>query len=337
MSETTDAAASVPPPRRSRSPSVRASAAVRTYRYLRLSLVGPRRCCCSLAVWLERLGGRRGEPPSRLDQRLLLHARPQRLRRRARRHRHQPRRGRRPSRLRGHRPQHRRDAGAGRRVRADPAWCRRGAVRPGRALLGAAGVRPRRRQQHQEPRRSGRRRGRARWRTSCSGAASPRAPRGSGWCSPRGCSSPSSPGSGSARDSFLDVAHFGAAVPLFALVTGVAYVNARKARARRDDAGRRQGGEDLRRGLRRRRRRHGRDVRGRHRPRRHGPARRGGTPDEWVLWVEVVLLLSFATFWVTQTFDFWADGLPEDASSPRPRLPPLRSRPATTAPAGAQA
>jgi hypothetical protein len=47
-----------------------------------------------------------------------------------------------------------------------------------------------------------------------------------------------------------------------------------------------------------------------------------GTPDEWVLWVEVVLLLSFATFWVAQTFDFWTDGLPEDASvAPVPSAP----------------
>ena len=41
----------------------------------------------------------------------------------------------------------------------------------------------------------------------------------------------------------------------------------------------------------------------------------GGTPTEWVLWVEVVLLIAFATFWVTQTFDYWTDGLPEEAAT----------------------
>lgn len=131
---------------------------------------------------------------------------------------------------------------------------------------------------------------------------------------------------GLARDSFLDAAHFGAAVPLFALVTGVAYVNARKARARRHDQATARGGATY--------------------TAVYGAVAGvmavtfavavvlavmdqlgGGTPDEWVLWVEVVLLLSFATFWVTQTLDFWTDGLPEDASvSPTP-----------SAPAGAQA
>ncbi|MFW5470778.1 hypothetical protein ACOCJ4_12095 [Knoellia sp. CPCC 206435] len=126
---------------------------------------------------------------------------------------------------------------------------------------------------------------------------------------------------GLARESFLDVAHFGAATPLFALVTGVAYVNARRARSRRDDAARARAGKAYagvyaavagvmvvtflaaialavmdQLGV-------------------------GDTPDEWVLWVEVVLLLSFATFWLAQTFDFWADGLPEDASV-LPSVPP---------------
>lgn len=123
---------------------------------------------------------------------------------------------------------------------------------------------------------------------------------------------------GLARDSFLDVAHFGAAVPLFALVTAVAYVNARKARARRDAAADARGAKTYTAVY-------------------AGVAGvmgvtfavaivlalmdqlgGGGTPDEWVLWVEVVLLLAFATFWVTQTVDFWADGLPEDASVPAP-------------------
>ncbi|WP_035936766.1 hypothetical protein [Knoellia aerolata] len=131
---------------------------------------------------------------------------------------------------------------------------------------------------------------------------------------------------GLARDSFLDVAHFGAAVPLFALVTGVAYVNARKARARRDHGVNATGAKTY--------------------TAVYGVVAGvmtmtfavaivlavmdqlgwGGTPDEWVLWVEVVLLLSFATFWVTQTFDFWADGLPEDAS--------VTPAPAATAAAG---
>lgn len=116
------------------------------------------------------------------------------------------------------------------------------------------------------------------------------------------------------RESFLGGAHFGAAVPLFGLITGVAYVNARRASARREGVPTREaksyatvygitaavmgltfaaavvfviadqfGG--------------------------------GGTPSEWVLWVEVVLLVAFATFWVTQTFDYWADGLPEEAAT----------------------
>ncbi|KGN38320.1 hypothetical protein [Knoellia subterranea] len=119
-----------------------------------------------------------------------------------------------------------------------------------------------------------------------------------------------------ARDSFLGGAHFGAAVPLFGLITGVAYVNARRATQRRDAA---PGAE----------------------PTREAKSYRaiygavagvmavtfavavvlvivdqffgGGTPTEWVLWVEVVLLVAFAVFWVTQTFDYWADGLPEEA------------------------
>lgn len=65
----------------------------------------------------------------------------------------------------------------------------------------------------------------------------------------------------------------------------------------------------------------------------------GSTPDEWVLWVEVVLLLSFATFWVTQTFDFWTDGLPEDASVPvvGASAPGVRAEaPVSSAPAGPQ-
>lgn len=116
------------------------------------------------------------------------------------------------------------------------------------------------------------------------------------------------------RDSFLDAAHFGAAVPLFGLITGVAYVNARKASARRDGV-----------------------------PSKEAKSYTavysavaavmavtfavavvlvvvdqflgGGTPTEWVLWVEVVLLVSFALFWVTQTLDYWNDGLPEEAAA----------------------
>ncbi|WP_353952407.1 hypothetical protein V6K52_02895 [Knoellia sp. S7-12] len=116
------------------------------------------------------------------------------------------------------------------------------------------------------------------------------------------------------RESFLGGAHFGAAVPLFGLITGVAYVNARRASARREGI-----------------------------PTREAKAYAtiygavavvmavtfavaivfvvvdqflgGGTPTEWVLWVEVVLLVAFATFWITQTFDYWTDGLPEEAAT----------------------
>ncbi|MFC7490104.1 MULTISPECIES: hypothetical protein [unclassified Knoellia] len=115
------------------------------------------------------------------------------------------------------------------------------------------------------------------------------------------------------RDPFLDLAHYASAVPLFGLITGVAFVNARKASARRDDAGSR-GAKSY--------------------PAIYGVVAGimtltfvvaavlavvdqwggGGTPTEWVLWVEVVLLVSFAVFWVTQTLDYWDDGLPEEAA-----------------------
>lgn len=123
------------------------------------------------------------------------------------------------------------------------------------------------------------------------------------------------------RESFLGGAHFGAAVPLFGLMTGVAYLNARRASSRRAGV-----------------------------PTREAKSYAtiygvvagvmavtfavaivlvlvdqffgGGTPTEWVLWVEVVLLVSFATFWVAQTFDYWADGLPEEAATaPTPPVP----------------
>jgi len=116
------------------------------------------------------------------------------------------------------------------------------------------------------------------------------------------------------RDPFLDLAHYASAVPLFGLITCVAFVNARKASGRRDGVPSKEaksytaiygvvaglmaltfvvaavlavvdqwGG--------------------------------GGTPTEWVLWAEVVLLVAFAVFWVTQTLDYWNDGLPEEAAT----------------------
>lgn len=120
------------------------------------------------------------------------------------------------------------------------------------------------------------------------------------------------------RDSFLDTAHFGAAVPLFGLITAVAFVNARKAAQRRDDGP----GQAPSREAKRYRAIYGVvavvmtvtfvvaailalvDQFG-----------GGGTPTEWVLWAEVVLLVSFAVYWVTQTFDYWVDGLPEEAAA----------------------
>lgn len=116
------------------------------------------------------------------------------------------------------------------------------------------------------------------------------------------------------RESFLGGAHFGAAVPLFGLMTGVAYVNARRASDRRAGVA-------------------GREAKSY--ATIYGVVAGvmaatfavaivlvvmdqffgGGTPSEWVLWVEVVLLVSFATFWVAQTFDYWADGLPEEAAT----------------------
>lgn len=120
------------------------------------------------------------------------------------------------------------------------------------------------------------------------------------------------------RDSFLGGAHFGAAVPLFALITAVAFVNAGRATDRRD------GGPGVE-------------------PTAEAKSYRaiygavagvmtvtfavavvlvivdqvlgGGTPDEWVLWVEVVLLVAFAVFWLVQTIDYWTDGLPEEATT----------------------
>lgn len=120
------------------------------------------------------------------------------------------------------------------------------------------------------------------------------------------------------RESFLGGAHFGAAVPLFGLITAVAFVNARRATQRRDGVA---DGQE---------------------PSTEAKSYRaiygavagvmtvtfavavvlviidqffgGGTPTEWVLWVEVVLLVSFATFWMVQTVDYWQDGLPEEAA-----------------------
>lgn len=116
------------------------------------------------------------------------------------------------------------------------------------------------------------------------------------------------------RESFLGGAHFGAAVPLFGLITGVAYVNAKRASARREGVPTREAKSYT-------------AVYG-------GVAAvmtvtfavaivlvvvdqflGGGTPTEWVFWVEVVLLVAFATFWIAQTFDYWTDGLPEEAAT----------------------
>ncbi|MEO7267808.1 MAG: hypothetical protein ABIW49_01195 [Knoellia sp.] len=120
------------------------------------------------------------------------------------------------------------------------------------------------------------------------------------------------------RDSFLDTAHFGAAVPLFGLITGVAFVNARKAAARRDGAPGQEPSREAKR------------YRGIYAVVAGvmtvtfvvaailaivDQVSGGGTPTEWVLWVEVVLLVSFAVYWVTQTFDYWNDGLPEEAAA----------------------
>lgn len=133
---------------------------------------------------------------------------------------------------------------------------------------------------------------------------------------------------GLARDSFLDMAHFGAAAPLFALVTGVAFVNARRAGSRRDDAVDARAAKTYTgvygvvAGV------MGLTFLGAIALAVMDQLGVGSTPDEWVLWVEVVLLVSFATFWLAQTFDYWADGLPEDASV---------SSAAPPAPAGAQA
>lgn len=114
------------------------------------------------------------------------------------------------------------------------------------------------------------------------------------------------------RDPFLDLAHYVSAVPLFGLITGVAFVNARKASARREGVPS-KGAKSY--------------------TTIYGVVAGimtltfvvaavlavvdqwggGGTPTEWVLWVEVVLLVSFAVFWLTQTMDYWDDGLPEEA------------------------
>jgi len=114
------------------------------------------------------------------------------------------------------------------------------------------------------------------------------------------------------RESFLGGAHFGAAGPLFTLITLVALVNARKARRRRGSGAGSAGSAFMA---------------------LYGLVATvmavtlatavvlavmdqvggGGTPNEWVLWVEVVMLVAFGAFWVAQTVDYWADGVPEEA------------------------
>lgn len=43
---------------------------------------------------------------------------------------------------------------------------------------------------------------------------------------------------------------------------------------------------------------------------------RGDVPfDHWVFWVEAVLLLLFTVFWVLQTMEFWEEGLPAEAQA----------------------
>lgn len=43
---------------------------------------------------------------------------------------------------------------------------------------------------------------------------------------------------------------------------------------------------------------------------------RGEVPfDHWVFWVEAVLLLLFTAFWVLQTMEYWEEGLPEEAQA----------------------
>lgn len=131
------------------------------------------------------------------------------------------------------------------------------------------------------------------------------------------------------RDSFLDGAHFAAAVPLFGLMTAVAFVNARRAPQRRTDVPFRETGSYTA--------IYGVVAVGMTLALAAGGAfalvdRLGlpGAPHEWVLWVEVALLVSFAAFWVTQTVDYWEDGVPEEAASISEGPYQVSSRPLTS-------
>ena len=113
---------------------------------------------------------------------------------------------------------------------------------------------------------------------------------------------------GFGRESFLEYAHYSAAVPMFGLIVGVAVVNARHAR---------EGAVVPRLGAATYRRAYAAvatamgvtivvagvffllDSTG-HRP-----------FPSWLFWVEVVLLALFAAFWVFQTAENWNEGRPE--------------------------
>jgi hypothetical protein len=124
------------------------------------------------------------------------------------------------------------------------------------------------------------------------------------------------------RDSFVVGAHYLAAVPLFGCISAVAWLNARGARARRDD--RPSTGmlpADRRAGL-------------------YGAVAYAMvatvvvagllfalqtaevTPvDTWLFYVETVLLVLFVTFWLLQTAEHWEEGIPEPVA-PATRPPP---------------
>jgi hypothetical protein len=119
------------------------------------------------------------------------------------------------------------------------------------------------------------------------------------------------------RDSFVLGAHYLAAIPLFGCISAVAWINARAARDRRDD---------------------GPALRMLPAQRRAGLYRLIASAmvvtvvvagvlaalqaaeitsfDSWLFYVETVLLALFVTFWLLQTAEYWEEGIPDQVAAP---------------------
>jgi hypothetical protein len=103
------------------------------------------------------------------------------------------------------------------------------------------------------------------------------------------------------RDSFIDHAHYGAAFPLFVCIIGVVLINARWYGVRTT------GSAEM-----------GQSLRNRYTviavlmvvlPLALWLVSKAVTWDHLVLWVEAVLLLLFAGFWLIQTRELWTEGV----------------------------